>query len=228
MRWGFGWELGPFEMLDAIGIEAVLEAARGHAPELLDSGVPPCSHERWRTGRPAARRSVAPAAPGLQILRAARDVRRVVKTNPGASLVDLGDGVLCRRVPLEDERHRRRHRRRCCRPACGRRRRTSPRLVVGNEAPHFSAGANLMLVLLEAQEENWDEIDLMVRAFQQRDDGAALRRRAGGRGAGRAGARRRLRDRAARRPRAGGGRNLHGARRGGRRPDSRPAAARRR
>ena len=40
-------------------------------------------------------------------------------------------------------------------------------LVVGNEAQNFSAGANLMLVLLEAQEENWDELDLMVRAFQQ-------------------------------------------------------------
>ena len=40
-------------------------------------------------------------------------------------------------------------------------------LVVGNEGLHFSAGANLMLVLLEAQEENWDELDLMVRTFQQ-------------------------------------------------------------
>ena len=40
-------------------------------------------------------------------------------------------------------------------------------LVVGSEADHFSAGANLMLVLLEAQEENWDELDLMVRTFQQ-------------------------------------------------------------
>ena len=39
-------------------------------------------------------------------------------------------------------------------------------LVVGNEATHFSAGANLMLLLLEAQEGNWDEIDMMVRAFQ--------------------------------------------------------------
>jgi len=39
-------------------------------------------------------------------------------------------------------------------------------LVVGNDAPNFSAGANLMLVLLEAQEGNWDEIDLMIRAFQ--------------------------------------------------------------
>src|SRR5439155_26047699 len=40
-------------------------------------------------------------------------------------------------------------------------------LVVGNDSANFSAGANLMLVLLEAQEENWDEIDVMVRAFQQ-------------------------------------------------------------
>jgi 3-hydroxyacyl-CoA dehydrogenase len=40
-------------------------------------------------------------------------------------------------------------------------------LVVGNDAPHFSAGANLMLVLLEAQDENWDELDHMVRSFQQ-------------------------------------------------------------
>ena len=39
-------------------------------------------------------------------------------------------------------------------------------LVIGNDAPAFSAGANLMLLLLEAQEENWDEIDLMVRTFQ--------------------------------------------------------------
>src|SRR6266699_1993640 len=40
-------------------------------------------------------------------------------------------------------------------------------LVVGNDASDFSAGANLMLVLLEAQEGNWDEIDLMIRAFQE-------------------------------------------------------------
>ena len=39
-------------------------------------------------------------------------------------------------------------------------------LVIGNDAPNFSAGANLMLLLLEAQEGNWDDIDLMVRAFQ--------------------------------------------------------------
>ena len=40
-------------------------------------------------------------------------------------------------------------------------------LVVGNDAPNFCAGANLMMVLLEAQEGNWEEIDLMVRGFQR-------------------------------------------------------------
>ena len=43
-------------------------------------------------------------------------------------------------------------------------------LVVGNDAPNFSAGANLMLLLLEAQEGNWDEVDLMVRVVPARDD----------------------------------------------------------
>ena len=89
-----------------------------------------------------------------------------MKKNAGASLVDLGDGVLC--VEFHSKMN-----------AIGgdtiqmlqagvrEASRNFAALVVGNDAPHFSAGANLMLVLLEAQEENWDEIDLMVRAFQQ-------------------------------------------------------------
>ena len=88
------------------------------------------------------------------------------RRTPGASLVDLGDGVLC--VEFHSKMN-----------AIGgdtiqmlqagvrEASRNFAALVVGNEALHFSAGANLMLVLLEAQEENWDEIDLMVRAFQQ-------------------------------------------------------------
>src|SRR5262249_43556532 len=102
----------------------------------------------------------------LQILRSAKDRSRVVKKNAGASLVDLGDGVLSvefhskmnaiggdtgQMVP-KGVREAAQH---------------FAALVVGSAAPTFSAGANLMLVLLEAQEENWDEIDVMVRAFQQ-------------------------------------------------------------
>ena len=136
MRWGFGWELGPFEILDAIGT----------GPRVRDGLVPP-------------------AAPGLQLLRSARDRSAIVKSNPGASLVDLGDGVLC--VEFHSKMN-----------AIGadtvqmlqagvrEAARNFTALVVGNEGLHFSAGANLMLVLIEAQDENWDELDLMVRAFQ--------------------------------------------------------------
>jgi 3-hydroxyacyl-CoA dehydrogenase len=90
----------------------------------------------------------------------------VVRKNAGASLVDLGDGVLCvefhskmNSIGADTVQMLQAGVRDASKNFAA--------LVVGNEAPHFSAGANLMLVLLEAQEENWDEIDMMVRAFQQ-------------------------------------------------------------
>ena len=157
MRWGFGWELGPFELWDAIGVEAVVKAAGHDEPPAL-------IRERTTSGR-LREGSVPPAGPGLQLLRLAKEARLVVKRNPGASLVDLGDGVLGLEFHSKmnaiggdtvammtagvDEASK-----------------NFDALVVGNDAPAFSAGANLMLVLLEAQEENWDELDQMVRAFQ--------------------------------------------------------------
>ena len=167
MRWGFGWELGPFEIADAIGIERVLDVTREVAPELLAAGVPPIWQDVLSAGRVRLRDGeVPPAAGDLQILRSAKQRTVVVKKNAGASLVDLGDGVLC--VEFHSKMN-----------AIGgdtiqmlqagvrEASRNFAALVVGNDALHFSAGANLMLVLLEAQEENWEEIDLMIRAFQQ-------------------------------------------------------------
>ena len=69
-------------------------------------------------------------------------------------------------------------------------------LVVGNEAPNFSAGANLLLLLLEAQEGNWDEVDLMVRSFQRATMALKYADVPVVVAPGRAGARGRLRDRA--------------------------------
>ena len=81
MRWGFGWELGPFELIDAIGIGGLEPRARRAARRRPRSEpLPP---------RPARRRCELPAD-----LRA-KERSRVVKKNAGASLVDLGDGVLC-------------------------------------------------------------------------------------------------------------------------------------
>src|SRR5262245_11557846 len=167
LRWGFGWELGPFETADAIGIDRVLEVAREVSPELLASGVPPIWDRAIAAGRTRLRDGeVAPAAPDLQILRSAHERSKVVKKNAGASLVDLGDGVLC------VEFHSKMNTiggdtvqmlQAGVSEASG----NFAALVVGNDAPNFSAGANLMLVLLEAQEENWDDINLMVRQFQQ-------------------------------------------------------------
>jgi 3-hydroxyacyl-CoA dehydrogenase len=155
MRWGFGWDLGPFETADAIGIDRLIEVARQVSPALLEGGVP----ELWK------QRTKAPPSE-LEILKNAKDQSRIVKKNAGASLVDIGDGVLA--VEFHSKMN-----------AIGadtlqmlqagvrEAERNFAALVVGNDAPHFSAGANLMLLLLEAQEENWDDIDLIIRQFQQ-------------------------------------------------------------
>jgi 3-hydroxyacyl-CoA dehydrogenase len=141
MRWGFGWELGPFELMDAIGMA---RGPEGSAPRVQE---------------------LPPAAPDLQCLRSAKHRNGVVRRNPGASLVDLGDGVLCvefhsKMNAIGGDTIQMLH--------AGLREASAnfAALVVGNEGEHFSAGANIMLLLLEAQEENWDEVDLMVRAFQ--------------------------------------------------------------
>jgi 3-hydroxyacyl-CoA dehydrogenase len=167
MRWGFGWDLGPFELIDAIGAQAVVDAAQQADPDVLRDGIPQLLQQALRSPDGLRqKKEVPPAAPDLQILRSAKERSKVVKKNAGASLVDLGDGVLC--VEFHSKMN-----------AIGgdtiQMLQTGVReasknfqaLVVGNDAPNFSAGANIMLVLLEAQEENWDEIDLMIRAFQQ-------------------------------------------------------------
>jgi 3-hydroxyacyl-CoA dehydrogenase len=167
MRWGFGWDLGPFELMDAIGVHEVLNAAQEADPNITADGLPPLIEQALAGGSNRFRQTaLAPAAADLQILRAAKDRSRVVKKNPGASLVDLGDGVLClefhskmNSIGADTVQMMNLGVREASQNFAA--------LVVGNDAPNFSAGANLMLVLLEAQEENWDEVDLMIRAFQQ-------------------------------------------------------------
>ena len=169
MRWGFGWDQGPFELWDAIGVETVLEACGGKdlsAAAHEWTGLAPRSGASSEHPRRFRTAPLPPASPDLQLLGTARQRDQVVRRNAGASLVDLDDGVLVvefhsklntiggdtvqmLRSGVEDASAR------------------FDGLVVGNDAVNFCAGANLMLVLLEAQEGNWDEIDLMVRGFQQ-------------------------------------------------------------
>jgi 3-hydroxyacyl-CoA dehydrogenase len=159
MQWGFGWELGPFELWDAIGIQQVLEAARPDA-------VPPLVQEQRAKGRNRFRDArVPPAGPGLQLLRTAREQRSIVKSNPAGSLVDLGDGVLC--IELHSKMNAiGGDTVQLIRAGLKEAATNFTAVVLGTQAQNFSAGANLMLLLVEAQEGNWDEIDLMVREFQ--------------------------------------------------------------
>jgi 3-hydroxyacyl-CoA dehydrogenase len=152
MRWGFGWEIGPFEIMKAIGLGsperlALREEARGY------------------DGAREAEGARAFQASDLLILKAARDRGKVVRKNAGASLVDLGDGVLAlefhaKMNAIGGDQIQMMH------AGVKESAANFAALVVGNDAANFSAGANLMLLLLEAQEGNWDEIDLMIRAFQ--------------------------------------------------------------
>ncbi|MCU1384312.1 MAG: 3-hydroxyacyl-CoA dehydrogenase [Acidobacteria bacterium] len=137
MRWGFGWELGPYEIMKALGMNG------GGASAAAVQGPPS----------------------DLVILKQAKERQKVVRKNAGASLVDLGDGVLAlefhaKMNALGGDQIQMIHA--GVKEAAA----NFSALVVGNDAANFSVGANLMLLLLEAQEGNWDEIDLMIRAFQ--------------------------------------------------------------
>ncbi len=160
MQWGFGWELGPFELWDAIGLQAVLDAAK---PE----SVPPLVAELLADGRSAFRDGrVAPNGPGLQLLRSAKERTPVLRKNPGGSLVDLGDDVLC--VELHSKMNViGADTMQIVQAGLTEASKNFAALVISTDAVNFSAGANLMLLLVEAQEGNWDEIELMVRTFQK-------------------------------------------------------------
>jgi 3-hydroxyacyl-CoA dehydrogenase len=168
MRWGFGWALGPFETWDAIGVRDVLDRCRATDPLLatLSTELGAGPSMALRAGQSRFRDApLAPAQPDLLILQSAKARSGVVRANAGASLVDLGDGVLAVEfhskmntigtdaVDL-------------LRAAVAEAAANFTAMVIGSEAPHFSAGADLTRLLFEAQEGHWDKIDAMVRAFQ--------------------------------------------------------------
>src|SRR3989442_1414188 len=177
MRWGFNWELGPFEVWDAIGVEksvARLEEEGRTVPSnvrsMIDAGVK--SFYRKKDGQhfyyDFASEEYRPLAdPAATInLKSLKDRTGVIKKNSGASLIDLGDGVAGLEFhskmnsiggdTLE-----------MLKIALNEVEKNFVGLVVGNQGQNFSVGANLMLMLMEAQEENWEELDMIGRFFQQ-------------------------------------------------------------
>lgn len=177
MRWGFGWSQGPFEIWDAIGVEKSLEKMTAEGVEipmfvqgLVDQGftsfykeVEGVSSYYDGTGYTAVPKNKKE----INLKQYKKD-HGVLISNSGASVIDLGDGVLLlefhsksnslgldimqmltKALDLLDQTDEYKG------------------LVIGNQGKNFSVGANLGMILMEAQDDNIFELDFIVKQFQQ-------------------------------------------------------------
>src|SRR5438477_3923855 len=176
MRWGFGWELGPFEMVDALGLAAFAAQLQNEGrtfPLLLEKVLASgrksfYESEKGTTtvfdlGAAGVKKVEEPA--GIIILKSYKEAGREVERNSGASLIDLGDGVVCCEFHAKMNAigadliamiHK----------GLKRLETDFDAMVIANQAVNFSVGANLMLVLVGAQEQEWDELHMAVKQFQ--------------------------------------------------------------
>jgi 3-hydroxyacyl-CoA dehydrogenase len=175
MKAGFGWELGPFETWDAVGAERGIKMMEelGKKPaqwvyDMLASGAK--SFYKVEEGArkfydiPSKTYKTIPGTEEFIILDTLR-TNKIVWENSGVSLFDIGDGILNlefhtkmntlggevieginKAITIAEKDYR--------------------GLVIGNDGSNFSAGANLALVFMYAVEQEYDEIDFMIRAFQ--------------------------------------------------------------
>jgi 3-hydroxyacyl-CoA dehydrogenase len=182
MRAGFNWELGPFEMWDAAGVASTVSRmkalglpvsprveallAAGHASWYEQDG--PCGEQVCFQPEKGEFEPV-PSFPGHARIADFRRTNGVVRSNSGASLIDLGDGIGCIELhslknaiggdvlalasavlhPSSDAV------------------RDFAAFVIASDRENFSVGANLMQLLLTAQEGEWDELNGVIHGFQQ-------------------------------------------------------------
>ncbi|MDF2065047.1 3-hydroxyacyl-CoA dehydrogenase/enoyl-CoA hydratase family protein [Bacillus sp. Cr_A10] len=174
MKWGFGWQQGPFEIWDAIGVKDSVEKmkAEGHdipsfVQSLLDKGLE--SFYKEDNGDlfyfDGTEYKAVPLSDKVINLKSYKKKHGVIKSNSGASLIDLGDGIALlefhsksNSIGLDilqmitfaiDEVEK-----------------NFKGLVIGNQGKNFSVGANLGMILMEAQDDNIFELDFVVRQFQ--------------------------------------------------------------
>jgi 3-hydroxyacyl-CoA dehydrogenase len=182
MRAGFNWELGPFELWDAAGVRETVAKMRAMGipvsppvQGLLDSAPEAASVSWYSPDGPQCYNPVTggwetiPQQPGHARVADFRRSNGIIRSNPGASLVDIGDGIGCIELhslknaiggdvvamistvlnPASDYVKNFRG------------------FVISGDRDRFSVGANLMQLLLGAQEGDWEEVEGAIRAFQQ-------------------------------------------------------------
>ncbi len=177
IKWGFNFRLGPFETYDAIGVEHFAQryVADGNTLPKLVEEVLNTESKSFYVQRPTERlyydvykkEHVKEVLPKEFIyLPYLKNAGKVVMENNEASLIDLGDGVALLEFHTKANAigpgiiqmiHQ----------SLEKVRTDFDALVIGNQGRHFSAGANLALILQTIAEEEWEELDMMVREFQR-------------------------------------------------------------
>jgi 3-hydroxyacyl-CoA dehydrogenase len=174
MKWGFNWELGPFELWDAIGLVKSVERMEA------EGTVVPTWVKEWVSAGNSSfyqkenginfyvgdgRYREMEHNPQMISLASLKEQNKVIRGNSGASLIDVGHGVACLEFHSPNN-------------AIGSDilmmiqqsveevRQNYDALIIANEGRHFCVGANIMLLLMEAQDEEWDEVDNIIRLFQ--------------------------------------------------------------
>jgi 3-hydroxyacyl-CoA dehydrogenase len=176
LRAGFNWELGPFELWDAAGVASTVERMKAlHLPvspraeALLAAG-----HSSWYAGttcfNPCTQELVELAlTPGHASVASFKQRGGVVRSNSGASLVDVGDGIAA--IELHSLKN-----------AIGSdvlsmittalspdsaAVRDYAGFVLSGDRDNFSVGANLLQLLLMAQEGEWEDVRAVIVGFQR-------------------------------------------------------------
>ena len=178
MRAGFNWEMGPFEMWDAAGVATTVNRMKAlglpvspRAEALLAAGYTSWYAHDGRECFQPEKKKLEPVAtfPGHARIADFRRSNGVVKSNAGASLVDLGDGIGC--IELHSLKN-----------AIGgdvlalasavlnpdsEAVRDFAGFVIASDRENFSVGANLMQLLMAAQEGEWEELGAVIHGFQK-------------------------------------------------------------
>ena len=176
MKWGFNWKLGPFETWDALDLPKSVAKMKeaGYAipawvEEMLAGGN--ASFYKKEAGElfyydiPAKAYKKVEISPNIILLSSLKDRQKKVDGNSGATLIDLDDGVAClefhtKMNSLGPDVIAMIHK------AADIVEKDFQGLVVANHGTNFCVGANLMMVLFAAQEEEWDELEFMVKRLQ--------------------------------------------------------------
>ncbi len=176
MKWGYGRKLGPFETWDAVGLIKSVEKMKTAGFPIPDWIQEMVDGEKTFFYKKEAGTSLYydPASkdykeiqvhPGIILLPSLKEREKLLAANNGASLIDMGDGVACLEFHSkmntigDDVVNMINNATRIVKE-------NFEGLVIANHSDHFSVGANLALVLFTAQEEEWDDLDFMVRGLQ--------------------------------------------------------------